>query len=936
MNPIYKFHINRSTENLLDPSTMRDGFALNASTGAVSASSGSQVSDYMFVEPGVEYGLKNSQNISMDFVAVAFYDSEFTFISGAAAARTAQAPAGAAVALISLLSSYDAADWQFADAALNYSAYVSPRVFPTYNANLAISFEKESGQEFFRRKLSGQLKFTGPDYEYIVAQAFDHEFKLKICISYDGGQTWAEYWRGKFYKTDCEFNADDKTIIVTPTLDDDYNAVIAGLEKEYDLITLAPQIVPVKMDKRPMLQFYVPGSSVIGCYLSGMWWEQECEPTTDNTRLAAGKFYLSTQNDRIVAEITQTGGSPTLPLALFGQSQQGQWEDGWSCAAGGYTFYCEPLGGGFYGFRIVDLNDNTLWIGQGGNPVPEGITVQLTPYTGSGATGDVDVYLHLWQTFTRIVCDVETEDTEPIPADDIVGNMRNYRYVAFADFPGIVALSSDMSETPTEWGLCQPGSYYDKPYSVYPDKLFPLSRELWGKFSTWIDSVMVPAALDETFRAEFTLRHAYPIASVISVLLGQIAPDITHGDSTAYSRFLYAENDPLAGVSHHLFITPKSNLVNAGYDQPAQKAPVRLIDVLNMLRDCYRCFWFIDDQKRFRIEHIEFFRRGGTYAVIPTPDTIGVDITTMLAPRNGKPWAFNTNKYKFDKPDMAARYQFGWMDNVTKQFNGSPIDIVSGFVTPEKIEQITVNNFTSDVDYILLNPGAVSQDGFAVIIATLESGQQVGALTTGKFINTNGGISSHSGMKMMEFTNIDPGKQYKAKNFGLPSSAWTSVPMVNYFNENTYLGYDSAFPLQGPFSYTDWQTLNVPSNCTRIVINTHTSIADPQLSTVPLTYYKVPHINIAGSILQNGPLSFAYLQIYYNWDMPAKNYTIDGVAYQATGVKKLKTQAVAFPCYKDPDMQKLVKTLMGNGMLEKLSLNLCSRFADATLRYDTE
>lgn len=814
-------------------------------------------------------------------------------------------------------------------------------VFPTYGSNNAMSFEKEGGQEFFRRKLSGQLKFTGPDYAYIVAQAFDHEFKMQMQISYDRGQTWTPYWNGKFYKTDCEFNDDDKVVTVTPTTDDDYNAVIAGLEKEFDLISLAPEIVPVKMDKRPMLQFYVPGSSVIGCYLSGMWWEQECEPTTDNTRLSAGKFYLSTQNDKVVVEVTQTGGSPTLPLALFGQSQQGQWADGWSCTAGGYTFYCDPLGGGFYGFRIVDSNDNTLWIGQGGNPVPEGITVHLTPYTGSGVTGDVDVYLRLWQTFTRIVCDVETDNTVPIPDNDIVGNLRNYRYVAFADFPGIVALSSDISETPTEWGLCQPGSYYDKPYSVYPDKLFPLSRELWGKFSTWIDSVVIPAALDETFRAEFTLRHAYPIASVISVLLGQIAPDITHGDSTDYSRFLYAENDPLTGVSHHLFITPKSNLINAGYDQPAQKAPIKLADVLNMLRDCYRCYWFIDEEKRFRIEHIEFFRRGGSYSYLPS---VGIDLTAMQNPRNGKPWAFDTTKYKFEKPAMAARYQFGWMDGVTKQFDGSPIDILSGYVDPNKIEQISVGNFTSDVDYILLNPSAISQDGFVLLIGIYNVGKEIETYDLSSYSSINRQLGTDG--KWMTNSNkhilipVVPGQRFKItanSSYGTQLGWFTSDAEPVAGDDAPLVSGTSRFSIaRGTTGY-----INAPAGANFLYIfggpsSTPTSYLPASVIRVAPAGYYLPYTAIGSSILQNGPLSFAYLQIYYNWDMPAKNYTIDGVAYQATGVKKLKTQSITFPCYNDPDMQKLVTTLIGKGMLEKLSLNLCSRFADATLRYDTE
>ena len=43
--------------------------------------------------------------------------------------------------------------------------------------------------------------------------------------------------------------------------------------------------------------------------------------------------------------------------------------------------------------------------------------------------------------------------------------------------------------------------------------------------------------------------------------------------------------------------------------EPAQTAPITLKNVLNMLRDCFRCYWFIDDQNRFRVEHIQFFRK---------------------------------------------------------------------------------------------------------------------------------------------------------------------------------------------------------------------------------------------------------------------------------------------------------------------------------------
>ena len=159
------------------------------------------------------------------------------------------------------------------------------QAFPVYKDDLAIDYALEQNQEFYRGKLSGKLTFQKDDYLFIRNKAFDTQFDVVISISYDGGQTWAVYWSGQFWKTDCKFNEDDQTAIVTPNVNDRYNAVLAGMDKEYNLIDLAPVIQPVKLDKRPMIQVYVPGQTVIGCFLSGMWWEQECDAVTDESAL---------------------------------------------------------------------------------------------------------------------------------------------------------------------------------------------------------------------------------------------------------------------------------------------------------------------------------------------------------------------------------------------------------------------------------------------------------------------------------------------------------------------------------------------------------------------------------------------------------------------------------------------------------------------------
>ena len=70
--------------------------------------------------------------------------------------------------------------------------------------------------------------------------------------------------------------------------------------------------------------------------------------------------------------------------------------------------------------------------------------------------------------------------------------------------------------------------------------------------------------------------------------------------------------------------------------------------------------------------------------------------------------------------------------------------------------------------------------------------------------------------------------------------------------------------------------------------------------------------------------------------MPAPEYEINGVFLNAIGTKKLKNQSLRFPVLTDPNLVQLIKTNLGNGTIEKLSVNLSSRNANVTLKYDTE
>ena len=706
------------------------------------------------------------------------------------------------------------------------------QVYPVYKDDLAIDYALEQGEQFYRGKLSGKLTFQKDDYNYIRTRAFDTQFGLKILRSDDGGATWFDYWNGQFWKTDCVINEDDETVVVTPSLQDRYVDVLAGLEKEFDLINLAPAMQSIKLDKRPMIQVYVPRQNVIGCFLSGMWWEQECTPVSENDTITiegqsypalTHKYYFA--YNKAYTDIGISGTMiPRLPERVM--AEDGKYFD---FTIGNYR-YARYRITNFDGIAIYDVQSGVaLWRNTSVPRTLEHIySVNLSPNPDTIATGTVTLNIQTEFVYARYITDVESvgEDVSyPIPDDDLVANNRNYSRVLGYYFPNTILISDLLSATPTKWGLYQDGQYYVMPTNVIfgINESFPVARAAWGRVSIWFAFDTLDWLVEQKWRKEYTLKDAYPIWSVISVLLGKIAPGITHSNSVSYSQFLYGTN-PISNIDARLFITPKSNLIAAGYDQPAQKAPITLKNVLDMLRNCFRCYWFIDDQNRFRVEHIKYFRNGGSYSGTPV---IGVDLTKAQVSRNGKPWAFAKNQYQFDKPEMAARYQFGWMDDVTQLFEGYPIDIISKYVNPDKIEQVQIEKFTSDVDYILLNPSAVSEDGFVLLAPVYENGE------------------------------------YK-------------LPYGNF------------------------------------------------------------EINLSNHILQNPYVAFIYLTRYYAFDMPAKQYSINGQLMVASGVKKLKLQSVNFPLKIEQSLFNLIKTGLGNGTIQKMSVNLSSRNANTTLMYDTE
>ena len=165
------------------------------------------------------------------------------------------------------------------------------------------------------------------------------------------------------------------------------------------------------------------------------------------------------------------------------------------------------------------------------------------------------------------------------------------------------------------------------------------------------------------------------------------------------------------------------------------------------------------------------------------------------------------------------------------------IEVISTFVEESKIEEVNIGNFNADIDYLLLNPNNVSQDGFALMCCTL----------------------NNQGVYTLSFQEVT-------------------------FGEDLWAG--------------------------------------AQAYTVRL---------------QNYQLAMCFLQPkFLISDMPSYRIKVNGAISSALGIQRKKKQTISIPVgTTDGNNDQLVKTSIGNGEVERATINLSSRMAKIQLRYDT-
>lgn len=879
--------------------------------------------------------------------AIFFYDKDQNFISYKSLTSTNNTVIIPPTRAKYFAVRFTTVDANFAAKRTTSFIYFTEKVEPHYK-DLNKKYAKESGQEFFRISLDGKINLFGDAYEIVKQSSLESQLIFIIEKYNRKSGKYLEYYKGEFNKTDCKFDYDKKKCELKTTAIDEYNEVMNKYDNTYDLIKLAPEITRIDLHKRSLMQVYVRGANSITNFFGGTYWEDDVNSAIDSHDDLINKYYFSYIKAGNEFYVKHAGIEAVNGVYAGTNGYWSQWN--------GYTCYMGTDTPGVKAYIYIKRNsDDTIlyqsekqwtflekdncYIGR------EDIVMVNVNNSSDKFTIESPFVYHMYR---RLLCDVDTvEDSEGVkntynlPSDDFVTDNRNYKK-CIGLRGGMFFCTSRAVDEPTKYGLNDYNQYFTNqfiPSSAGIGRALPISKNSWANASLWYVYDSFYEYFEERLRKQYTLKDSYSIGAAIKAILKKIDPTISHEPTAEYSQFLYGNDNPLGLDKFYVYITQKTNILKGNYDQPAQKAETSLEELMKMLRDCFRCYWYIEDNK-FKIEHIYFFMNGGSYS---SQSSYQLDFTALTDQFNKKLSSYFQSEVEFEKSDLNQRYEFGWMDDVTDLFGGVAIDVKSQYIQKDKTEEINIGQFSSDVDFMLFNPSNFSDDGFALLCPIIPNLARTSEVTYNKYISNRGAISNISDWNMIT-AKVNPGSVLRIYS---PNYIAGSIGALGYSSQKVTSGQVSYVDMQNlPSDENGYKVFNIPLGIEYIYINIKTSSGD---FTYSMKLYvdnmlQLPIITVEDLIDENGDTykaiaqnwyaSWIYLQNLYIYDMPAQNIesNVVGTLY-ARDVKKCMKHTIEFPSEEDLDELELVKTAFGNGKIDEMSFNINTRQAKVNLLY---
>lgn len=584
----------------------------------------------------------------------------------------------------------------------------------------------EGDSRYFRPSISEPFTFTrGNGYEDVQGGSIARRYYLDIYEIIDGEEVL--FFPGKFTKTDCKINEDEKHIEVSLIVNDRYTEYQANLDTEYNLLDLGAERRTVSYQKYPVYQLYVLGSKYVTNIQPGNYWQRQVEPITNYQSVAfvdlfwgiqpfrvgyipydpavavdvSGYYFFAGYDNPAVPSFNRSDGAYSLRFT-FGQGEFNP-----------DTGEVDPDEPTFYSLGPYKTPDDT--VGTRETQISEVLTL-------IAENGDV-VRFYQITVYGRVLTNANSfngQNTNVIPNGDQFAAGMSFRRVVRYDFDNVVA--SIATRQTNQFGRYEEGGPF--PHSgqfagapaLPVDAVFqiPLCASEWTQVGWW---VRWDQNLFDLFRSAgetITIPDTLSMSSTVSSMLTEMGTPATFEPTEEHSQLFYAPANPITGRPQIEFVlVPAGNILSASYDTPVTRLPFKMKDLVDLWRFAFQAEPFIDTDGRYRIETARFFENGQTYN--DGQPVVGADLRTSRDPFTKRPWTFATNVYEYDKSRLPGRLVFGWANDTSLAFDGQDIVAVSGYVDQTAKEERRTSRFVTDLQLALSQPSAFSKESVFVL-----------------------------------------------------------------------------------------------------------------------------------------------------------------------------------------------------------------------------
>lgn len=836
--------------------------------------------------------------------------------------------------------------------------------FPLHGDDLAISIDREQGEWYYTRNLDGKLVFKRDDYDWIMAREFDGTFTLNIKESHDNGSTWFDYFTGTFSRASLEIDQDNHQATLNGLKEGVEDLIKNGAKEDYDLMKLIPDsyakevqgqvppalaLVDYRSTSIDKSDIFCGGAATAGGYDSkhaDSGFNVGVRVTSDDSWNFRGVFAEAQMKNDSVTNANglyagtlsyNPGPDPGIDYYLSGTlyGPNGYYMVmGWS--------YIEVAGHDVKIRSLILYDSNDIEIEMKTIGYSTDLHDNVSP--SSLIFGTVTVYFH----YIRATLLTQSGGN----ADNILDTGDYYKRMAAFQGSGLtVTITANTSEQPNGHRMV-PGSdeYGGTPqYFAPPDtehNWIPLAEDNWNYGSMWytIQPSVANGLTDPAKIGTFRWTRCWTIGCCIMHLLKRITNDkVVFSESTDYSQFLYGNPNPVEG--HEPFqwlVTQKSNVMRPAAGG-ASRCPVRLDWFFELLRNAFNCYyWFEkrnDGKYDFKIEHVEYFRHGGTYTP-NTQDDPPLDLTRLKPVRNflrnGQPakrYADQTNRYTFDLDGMVEKYTYSWQgDGGGDDFKGNPMYFRAGWIEKGSSEDHQVDNIFADLGWLMLNAGT----------ATESSKNYDGLFIFGGYRPMMPDAWNENSAPLDEWM------VFTTDNRPVRCDLYITAPEGQQMGINTG---SSMVSVTGTGTMQHIAMTGVGfdfgTNYTDVVIH--------RIHARSGNVFYVPNVrnllrtNIV-NYLQNGCLAWPWLQCeYLHYDIPAAKWTYlkdeytdnPDLVWEPDGtIKMVRKQTLAVVPVPDASTEEAivdimgVKTGLGTGIIDNAKINLSSRNAEMTIIYD--